>query len=314
MIDLSLTSDEKDLVDSVRDVAAKEFPPEEGVRAATRPAAAFDEKRWQRIADLGWLGISLPDDRGGIGLGLPQELLVMIELGRVAATGPFVGTALAAHLAPDNDQILAGRRRAGILVGDLVVDAGPGDLAVQVDAAGARLVELGEVTPARPVDDAVPVGRVRGLEVVAQVADAGYQQRLRVLVGGYLVGLAEGTAAMSAEYAKTREQFGRPIGAFQAVKHRCAEMVMRAYPARAQLAVGAVRAQAGDGAGALEVASGFFLAAEAAQQNADDNVQNHGGIGFTAEHPAGVFVKRVMVHRQLAGPLKDVAATILDAA
>jgi alkylation response protein AidB-like acyl-CoA dehydrogenase len=308
MIDLTLSDDEKSLQESVRDVAAKEFPVDEGVRAAVDGRKPFDEARWSRIAGLGWFAIAVPEDKGGIGLGLTHEMLVFTELGRVAATGPLVGTSLAAFIAAraGNDELLealtSGTKRAGIVVGDLVVDAGTGDLALRVTPDGTDIVELGEVTPVESIDDAIAVGRVGSSTSVLHVTDADIVRRLRVLVAAYLIGLAEATTDMSAEYAKIREQFGKPIGTFQAVKHRCAEMVSRAYVARAQLNMAAVLADRDvAGNGDLEVASALLLALDAGQRNSEDNIQNHGGIGVTAEHPAGVYVKRAQVYRHLAG-------------
>ncbi|MCW2538407.1 MAG: hypothetical protein JWN95_132 [Frankiales bacterium] len=316
MIDLKLSDDEKFLQESVRDVGAKEFPLDEGIRAGIDGRKPFDEARWQRLAGLGWFGICVPEAQGGIGLGLTHEMLVFNELGKVAASGPLVGTALGAYVAAraKSDEIaaalIAGQRKAGILVGDLVVDAGVGDLALRVTSEGTELLEITEATPVVSVDEALAVNRVTGTTSLVHITDDDIPSRLRVLVGAYLVGLAETTVEMSADYAKTREQFGKPIGSFQAVKHRCSEMVTRAYTAKAQLAVGAVLANLAAtegiaGSGLLEVASGYLLAMDAAQQNADDNIQNHGGIGFTAEHPAGIFVKRTQVYRHLGGKMSD---------
>jgi alkylation response protein AidB-like acyl-CoA dehydrogenase len=319
MIDLTLSTDEADLARSVREVAAKEFPLEEGVRAAMDGRPEFDQRRWSRIAALGWLGVSVPADAGGVGMGLPQEMLVFLELGRSAASGPFVGSATAAYLAARAGQhelaerVLAGRERVGLIVDDLVIDAGAGELGLRLSAAGAELVRLEGLDPVESVDDAVNIGRVVTTSPVLQADGAEIADRLRVLVGAYLVGLAQAGTDMSVEYAKTREQFGRPVGTFQAVKHRCAEMAVRAYVARSQLAVGAVLAEGGRG-GRLEIAAGFLLALRAAQQNSEDNVQNHGGIGFTSEHPAGVLVKRVQVYRRLGGKVTDVVQLALSAA
>jgi alkylation response protein AidB-like acyl-CoA dehydrogenase len=320
MIDLSLSPIQSDLVTSVRDAAAKEFPLTAGVNAAVSGPVPFDAARWSRIAALGWFSVGVAEDAGGIGLGSPEELLVMTELGRAAASGPVVGTALAARLAAAANQVelagalMAGERRAGLISGAFAVDAEDGDLAVRITAEAAEIVELSGTTAVESNDPLATVVRPAETRTVLRVPDPLALSRLRLLVGGYLVGLAETATDMAVEYAKTREQFGKAIGTFQAVKHRCSEMVIRAYPARIQLSVGAVLLDSEiSGSGRLEIASGHLLALDAARRNVEDNIQNHGGIGFTAEHPAGVLVKRVMVYRHLGGDPDELVREVLSA-
>jgi alkylation response protein AidB-like acyl-CoA dehydrogenase len=308
MIELAPTTEQAGLVDAVRRTAAKDFPLNVGVAAAESGTAALDTVQWRRLAELGCFSLRIPEDHGGLGLGAAEELLIMIELGRWAVSGPLAGTALAASAvaatgeAPLTDSLMAGERTVGLLVNDLAVDAFPGALALRVDATGVELVELGDAAPTPAVDPLTRLSRAhRGTPVLA-VEDPSALTRLRLMVGGYLVGLAEAATTMSAEYAKMRTQFGRPIGSFQAVKHRCAEMVIRQHPARTQLALGATLQDRADTDGHLEVAGGLLMAIDAAQRNVEDNIQNHGGIGFTAEHPAGVLVKRAITYRTLAGP------------
>jgi alkylation response protein AidB-like acyl-CoA dehydrogenase len=321
MIDLKLTEDQRALQRSVQEVAAREFPIEEGVRAAVAGRQPFDEHRWSRIASLGWFGLGVPEDKGGTGLGLPEAMLMFIELGRVAAAGPLIGTSLAACIAASTSEhqiaaaLLSGARRAGIVVGDLVVEAGSGDLGLRITGDRFQLLQLEEVTPRTSFDDAVSVGWVSSAATIMQVTDPDIQYRHSVLVAAYLIGLAEAAVEMSVAYAKLREQFGKPIGTYQAVKHRCSEMLVRAYAARAQLAVGAVLAGSPQpGSGLIEITAGLLLALEAAQRNAEDNVQNHGAIGFTAEHAAGVLVKRAQNYRYLAGPMSELVKLMLTAA
>ncbi len=130
----------------------------------------------------------------------------------------------------------------------------------------------------------------------------------------YLVGASQRMIDIAAEYARQREQFGKPIGSFQAVKHRCAEMVVRAYSARTELYVAALLlTQDGEQPGLLEGTAAYLLALQAAQRNAEDNVQNHGGIGVTAEHDAGVLVKRALTYRNLGGSEIDLVPILLTA-
>jgi alkylation response protein AidB-like acyl-CoA dehydrogenase len=320
MIDMTLSTEETELTAAVREVAGEEFPLSEPVRAAVDGhAVRFDADRWARVVGLGWFQVSVPADRGGLGLGLPQEMLLLFELGKCAAGGPFIGTMLTAFaLATDGgellDAVVSGRRPVGLIVGGLVVDADVGDLALRASGGdSAELVEVRSVAAQPSLDESARVGQVTASTVVARLTGAELRPRLQVLLAAYLAGLAEATGQMSVSYAKTRERFGRPIGSFQAVKHRCADMAVRAYVAHALVAMAAVLADR-PGTGQQEAAAAYLLAAEAAQGNAEPNVQNRGGVGFTAEHPAGVYVKRALTYRQIGGPSDGIVGTMLSSA
>jgi alkylation response protein AidB-like acyl-CoA dehydrogenase len=321
MIGLTISAEQEELVTTVARAAAAEFPRTELVRACVEGSIApLDEKKWRTLAELGLFGLGLPEASGGVGLELADEVLAVVELGRVPARGPWVGTILAARLASqagDADltaALLAGEARAGLISGDYVVDAGPGDYGLRVTAEGGELIRIEAAAEVPGFDEATLVSRVDAVEPVLLVADSRLQTRLRVLLAAYLIGVAEAATEMSAEYAKVRHQFGKPIGAFQAVKHRCAEMAVRAYSARAELYVASLLlTQGGDQAGVLEGTAAYLLALQAARRNAEDNVQNHGGIGVTAEHDAGVLVKRAHIYSNLGGPETDLVPILLTA-
>jgi len=321
MIGLTISDEQQDLVSTVARAAAAEFPRTELVQACVAGSIApLDEKKWRTLAELGLFGLGIPEAAGGVGLGLADEVLAVVELGRVPARGPWVGTMLAARLAAQAGEtelaaaFMSGEARAGLINGDYVVDAGPGDYALRVTAEGGELVRVTAAKEVPGSDEATLVSRVEETEPVLLVADSRLQVRFRVLLGAYLIGVAEAATDMSAEYAKVRHQFGKPIGSFQAVKHRCAEMVVRAYSARTELYVGALLlTQDGDQAGLLEGTAAYLLALQAAQRNAEDNVQNHGGIGVTAEHDAGVLVKRALTYRNLGGSEIDLVPILLTA-
>jgi alkylation response protein AidB-like acyl-CoA dehydrogenase len=268
----------------------------------------LDDKKWQTLAELGLFSLSVPEAAGGLGLTLADEVLVLIELGRVPARGPWVGTVLATRIAVQAgegdlaNQFMAGTARAGVINGDHTVDAVEGEYGVRVTDEGGELVRITAATQVPGSDEAAIVSRVTATEPVASVTDPRLLTRLRVLTASYMIGVAETATDMSAEYAKVREQFGKPIGTFQAVKHRCAEMVIRAHSARAELFIAALLLeQDGEAAGLLEGTSAYLLSMQAARRNAEDNVQNHGGIGVTAEHDAGVLVKRAQIYSNLGG-------------
>jgi alkylation response protein AidB-like acyl-CoA dehydrogenase len=316
MINLPLNEIQSDLVDTVGDMVGDLFPIESAIKGAASGIERIADERWGALAELGAFGIALSEDEGGVGLGSPEEYLVFREFGRGLVPGPLVGTALAARYALQAGDVelsaalVGGARRAGMVVGDKVVDADAGDLAVAVDVSGITIFEVESVEAVEATDPLSRVGIPR-LRQVHRVDDDTASLRGRLLVGAYAVGLAEATADISVEYAKTREQFGRPIGAFQAVKHRCSEMVIRAYPARVQLAVGAVLLD--EGAGRREIASGHVMAVEAAYVNAGENIQNFGGIGFTAEARPGSHLKRAITYRNLLGSVSEHIDELLTA-
>lgn len=316
MINLPLNEIQTDLVSAVREMVADLFPIEAAISGAANGIDRIEDDRWGALAELGAFGIALGEDEGGVGLGAPEEYLVFREFGHALVPGPLVGTALAARYALRagdaelSAALVGGERRAGIVVRDKVVDADAGDLAVTVDADGITISEVESVEPVEATDPLSHVG-IPTLRQLHRVEDPTASLRARLLTGAYAVGLAEATAEISVEYAKTREQFGRPIGAFQAVKHRCSEMVIRSYPARVQLAVGAVLLDQGQGR--REIASGHVMAVEAAYVNAGENIQNFGGIGFTAEARPGSHLKRAITYRNLFGSVADHIDELLTA-
>jgi alkylation response protein AidB-like acyl-CoA dehydrogenase len=136
------------------------------------------------------------------------------------------------------------------------------------------------------------------------------------LIAAQLAGIAEATCAMSVDYAKERQQFGQPIGSFQAVKHRCADMAARAEAAITQTRWAALTVDdsaQSTGSAAFEVESARVMATRAAVANAEVNIQNHGGIGFTWEHPAHRFVTRARLLELSGGSLADHQAALLAA-
>jgi alkylation response protein AidB-like acyl-CoA dehydrogenase len=137
--------------------------------------------------------------------------------------------------------------------------------------------------------------------------------RAQVLLAAALVGLAEHACDLAVEYAKVREQFGKPIGSFQAIKHRCADMAVRQRLAWYQTSLACLKLENGAPDAALHVASAKLLAAEAAHENGRACVQIHGGIGFQAECDAHWFLKRARVYDQAGGDIDRQAAVVLAA-
>jgi alkylation response protein AidB-like acyl-CoA dehydrogenase len=311
-MDLTLGPEQEAVRDAIRGVLADRLPVAQ-VRALVASGSGVDDGIWREAGTLGWLGLGLPEAAGGAGYDLPEEMLLFVELARALTPGPWLGTVLAAHaLAGSADHrrahaaVLAGTLRVAVL--DDPADAGGAGLVADPDAAGGFLVlgaravryvpadARGVSVEAHPsIDPTRKLGRVRldGAPAAPLAADAGaLRARATVLVAAEAVGIAERTLEMSVEYGKVRQQFGRPIGSFQAVKHRCADMAVRAEVARSLTTYAAIALRDGEADAARHVRAAKALAVDAALANAGDNVQNHGGMGFTWESDAHLYLKR----------------------
>ncbi|MFD0639515.1 acyl-CoA dehydrogenase family protein [Catenulispora yoronensis] len=276
----------------------------------------MDLALWRDLAELGVFGLRVPAGHGGLELGHAESVHVFEELGRALATGPYIATALAAALLPEYG---SGRHRVGF--GDLTsgaphylehLDALDALLVVEVVDGEARIqvlrvepVELRAEPVPHPVDPCVPLHRLRQKplrgEIVGDAATADALLREgALLTAAYQVGIAATLTERAVAYAKTRAQFGRPIGSFQAVKHLCADMFARAELARAAVHSAAVQLDDDcadrDGAdlpaAAVAVAAAKILADEAAVANARAAIQVHGGMGCTWEMGLHYFLKR----------------------
>jgi alkylation response protein AidB-like acyl-CoA dehydrogenase len=256
---------------------------------------------WQRLAEAGVFSLTQPDG----GLGIADATIVFEELGRALAPGPLVWTHLAAALVPgaaDGSRIVGGlHRNDGPMVlehPDLVDDV------LVLDAAGVWLVDPAtlELVPVRrPLDPLTPAALVRALPNGLRVAEADVAARLeaegRVLTAALLVGIGAAATELAVEYAKQRQQFGRAIGSFQAIKHLLAAMLARTEVARAATQSAGVHlddAELADST-AWSVVAARAIAARAATSTTADCIQVHGGIGVTWEAHPHLLAKRAQV-------------------
>jgi len=275
------------------------------------------DRVWTQAAEQGWLAIGLSEDAGGLGLGLAEELMVFRELGRFVTPGPFLTSVLSARVAAAAgdaalvEAISSGERRVGAISGSVAVGVRPGDLALKVDEAGGELVEVDGLAATKPMDPHTSAASFTGLTTVARADDPTLISRGRVLAAAELLGIIEAVRDMSAEYAKVRHQFGKPIGSFQAVKHRCADMAIAAIATVGEVFQAGLYVDADHPDAAFHAASAYVLAAKGAYRSAADNIQNHGGIGFTWEHPAHLYLKRAVVLENLFGPLRASYGAVL---
>jgi len=260
-----------------------------GVAAARRGDA------WAQIVELGLPAAASPEAVGGSDLGHGVEALVFAELGRHLAPLVAIGAAVAGGLAAragetDLAKAILGGERVALAVGRRALDAA--DARWVLAGGGLRRLPAGlDVRPSiDPLAAQVHLGAIAGPARLRW--DARGFSHLRLLVAAYALGLAEAARDLAAEHARTREQFGRPIGAFQGIKHPCADMAVRAAAARAQLVFAALSLEADADDAAFQLAAARRLAGAAALANARAAIQVFGGMGMTDECPAHLVLKR----------------------
>jgi alkylation response protein AidB-like acyl-CoA dehydrogenase len=238
----------------------------------------LDRALWRELGAAGFFSLRVPEADGGVGLGLPEAVLVFEEAGRVLLPGPLVATHLAAGVvegAAEGEVVVAGVDPDGLVEWLEEADVVRGDAAAAV--------------PLRSVDPLTPLHRVPG------VSGAAVDPVAVLLTAAEQLGTATRVCELAVQHARTREQFGQLIGAFQAVKHLCAGMLVRAETARAAVYAAAVTADP------VDIAAARLLADEAAERGARDCLQVHGGMGFTWECEVQLHLKRAWVRARRAG-------------
>jgi alkylation response protein AidB-like acyl-CoA dehydrogenase len=343
---IALTDDHRELAE-----VARSFLTSQKARWAARSLLdAADESRppfWQNLVELGWLGLHVDEEYGGSGYGLPELVVVIEELGRAVAPGPFVPTVIASAViakdgtAEQKSRLLPGlidgtvtagigldsrvQITDGVADGEAGVVLGAGLAELLVIAAGDDLLLLDRgrsgvsVEVPENLDPTRRSGRVRLQNVSVSSDDiiSGAREsalaRARTLLAAEAVGGASDCVDAAVDYAKVRQQFGRTIATFQAVKHHCANMLVAVESATAAV-WDASRAAAEDSSEdeaqfRLVAAVAAALAFPAYARNAELNIQVHGGIGFTWEHDAHLHLRRALVTTALFGgdaPAHDV--------
>lgn len=281
-MDFQLNEDQRALKTGVRELLTARFG-HEGLRAALDNGPALDRTLWRELGEAGFFALRLPEADGGVGLGLPESVLAFEEAGRVLLTGPLIATHLAAGTV---DGAATGETVVAAVDGQLVEWLAEAD-AVRGDAAGAE--------PLRSVDPLTPLHRVPAAGEPDPAAALLTSLLTSLFTAAEQLGTAARVCELAVQHARTREQFGQPIGAFQAVKHLCAQMLVRVEVARAAVYAAAVTADP------LDVAAARLLADEAAVRGARDCLQVYGGMGFTWEADVHLYLKRAWVRTQRTG-------------
>ncbi|HWE56230.1 MAG TPA: acyl-CoA dehydrogenase [Acidimicrobiales bacterium] len=321
---IAISEDHRALADTAGDFLTKNQAlraNRELLEADTEPRPAF----WSELAQLGWLGLHIPEEYGGSGFGMPELAIVAEQMGRAACPGPFVPTVIASATiaaAGSDDQkksflgaLADGSQAAAVaLAADIRGDGsgltGTANAVIGAATADLLLLPIGEqedvavvdahatgvtIDVPRNIDPARRSARVTLDGAPAQIIAGGRRaltDAARTLLAAEAVGVARMASEMAAEYARNRTQFGRPIGMYQAVKHHCANMVVATELATSAVWDAARAAETGDDQYTYAAAIAATLAVTAAVDNAQLNIQVHGGIGFTWEHDAHLYLRR----------------------
>ncbi|MEU9116124.1 acyl-CoA dehydrogenase [Streptomyces sp. NPDC048483] len=336
---IGITQEHRDLAEAARGWAARAVPPEEIRKLLDAPPGRHGRPAyWDPLAAQGLLGLHLPEADGGGGGALLDLAVVLEEMGRAALPGPYLPTTLAAELLRRGGHrnlvraLATGELLGAVALGagsltavegadgyaldgtappvlaggdaDLIVlaaEASTGTLWLAVDAAALSVRVQESADPTRPTAEVSADGVLVPAERLLAVDSALVRDLAGVLFAAEGCGTAAWALDTAAAYAAVREQFGRPIGQFQAVKHLCADMLVRGEQARALVWDAARALDETPGVRGLAAALATATALDAAFTCAKDCIQILGGIGFTWEHDAHLHLRRATVARQLLG-------------
>jgi alkylation response protein AidB-like acyl-CoA dehydrogenase len=332
-VDFELSPDQVALQEAAADLLDDRAGHDQ-VRAHLESGHPYDERLWRALADQGWLGIALPEAQGGVGLGWVEAAVLLEQIGRHVAPVPFLPsllalTVLAAADEPPADTIAD--LVAGTQIGCVGWSAHPGALraertgsdwqltgrigpvegaavadgAVVVAGDGVFAVDLAQVgrPPAEPAMDGTrvlswltfertPAMRLGGPDLATAVLDLGAVGASAEMLGG-----ASRVLEMAVQYAKDRVQFDQPIGSFQAIKHRCADMVVDVEGMRSATWYAAWALSADDPDASAASSTAKIWSSDAAKRVMASGLQVHGGIGFTWEHDLHLYMKRSQFDR-----------------
>ena len=304
------------------------------IRALRQQDPGFDPAVWRDMCDLGWVALRVAEPQGGTGLGMQEYVALAEELGRGLVPEPLIPCAMAAQVltGPALAELLSGRR---VIIPAWQERANTLDLAGDTTVAGGRANGRKVFVPMAAGADAFLVSGRDGMALVERHAagvhlaiertqDGGNYGTLSLdnapctpvagdmsaaleeaalATAGYLLGVMERAFAMTLDYLRTRQQFGRPIGSFQALQHRAADLKIQVSLARASVESAAVTLDSSS-VPALRlsaVSRAKARAADAAMIVTRQSIQLHGGIGYTDEYDVGLFLRKAMVLANLYG-------------
>ena len=316
------SDDQQAIKSTAREFLASRFKLEKVRELAEK--GEYDDGLWGQISELGWPGIFIEESAGGQDLGVLELTIIQEELGYVCAPTPFFSNAAAglvvkhAGSSEQQERLLPGvasgeaRGTAGVAqdgVGTLVPDADGAEFVVLFENGSASVHE----TSAAEVEQLDTIDSTRRYFRVTPSGDGeplegdlrGAWQRIEVALAAELVGISQRALEMAVEYAKDRKQFDRPIGAYQGVSHRCAQMMLETESARAAMLYAGWTADNEPESLPLAASMAKAYAADAGWRVTASSLQVHGGIGFTWEHDLHWFLKRARADGALFGSARE---------
>ncbi|MEA2440595.1 MAG: hypothetical protein QOH76_2019 [Thermoleophilaceae bacterium] len=326
-MNFDFTDDQQAIKSTAHDFLGARLKPEK-LRSLAE-SGSYDDDLWKEMSELGWPGIFIGEEHGGQGLGVVELVILMEELGYALAPSPFLSNVAAGlmiqHAGSDEQRdrwlpgIASGEQRGTVAyvengVASLVPDADSADVVVLFDAdSDSASVAAASDVQAETLDtidstrhfsrvtasgagEELSGGRGPAADAIAPIA---------VAVAGELVGVSQRAMEMAVEYAKDRQQFGRPIGAYQAVAHRCAQMLLETEGARSATLYAAWTADHEPDSLQLAGSMAKAYASDCGWRVTASSMQVHGGIGFTWEHDLHFFMKRAKADGHLFGSARE---------
>jgi alkylation response protein AidB-like acyl-CoA dehydrogenase len=330
-VNFDLNDEQQEIKSTAKEFLANRFKPEK-VRELSE-SRSYDDSLWKEIAELGWPGIAIAEDDGGQGLGIVELVVLLEESGFACAPSPLLGSAGAALVisAAGSDEQrsewlpkLASGEATGAFGGigadgesTLFCDLPTADVVVTFDGDGALVAPASEVEfePFEAIDATRSYGLVSdsGGERMPGDTDVG-RDRLAIAIAAELTGIAQRTMEMAVDYARERKQFDRPIGAYQAVSHRCAAMLLATEESRSLTYYAAWAADAEPESLPLAAAMAAARAGDAGWEVPASALQVLGGIGFTWEHDLQFWLKRGRVAGRMLGTPREHRERVADLA
>ena len=322
-MNFDFTDDQQAIKSTARDFLAARFKPEKLRELAE--VGEYDDAIWGEIAELGWPGIFIGEEYGGQELGVLELAILCEELGYALAPAPFLSNAAAGLViqqAGSDEQkqrwlpgIASGEERGTVAylkdgAAELVADVDSAAFVVCIDGSTATVVPSGEAESERvdTIDSTRRFSRVRIPDGAGDQLDGDAGPAIgpiAVAIAAELVGVAQRAMEMSVEYAKDRQQFGRPIGVYQGVSHRCAQMLLEVESARSATLYAGWAADHEQESLPLAAAMAKAYASDAGWGVTASALQVHGGIGFTWEHDLHFFLKRAKTDAHLFGTASE---------
>jgi alkylation response protein AidB-like acyl-CoA dehydrogenase len=310
-MDFDLNDEQKEIKQVAHELLASRSPFSK-VRAAAE-AASYDQALWNELVELGWPGIAVSSEHGGQELGAVELSVLVEELGYACAATPYLSTATVAAVieatgSPDQRSkwlpgLSSGGQTAGLGARELAADALDAAVIVLLDGDEATLVDRS----AADVEEVVTIDPTRRFATVAGEGEPlapGAADRIRTAIASELIGVCQRSLDMTLEFVKDRKQFGVPVGSFQAVGHRCAQMLLQTESIRSSAYFAAWAADADPDRLAEAGALAGAAAADGGRDVTGSAIQAHGGIGFTWEADVHWLYKRAQLDSALLGGAK----------